>query len=458
MHDTNNLFRINEKVNQHKKTNFHSIHNTMKMTKPLDETTDPTTDDIMNFNSLHKQSHDTIIQKKNPTNQSLTTNNNTLKSSSSLSSLKILTTKIQEFILTHHAAFLAISIIILSVLFNPLPAFSVQSGGRIGGSFGPSSSSSRSSSSSSYSRGTTSGSYSRGFNRGYTSGYFSRPSVIVNPLPTTPFYNPYVVGPTYYTRPGGVVVSTGFSPFAGLFSFGVIFFLLSIFSSGLNSSLRSRNIGFDSDSTTTTSTISALGKGYSVAQISLAMEVPDRDSPNSILNILNQLSNTARSDSRVGIQNLTSQVALELLRKKSLIVAGVTKSVNCNDFRGAEREFNRWAINERGKFESETVSKFKGVDYSQGKSTTTPTLLSSSFSTKSTLAVITIILSIEGDTTKLPRITSESDVVTALSRIAADAKVDDCLQGVEILWTPEERSETLTKRDVIADYSDLRFI
>ena len=41
---------------------------------------------------------------------------------------------------------------------------------------------------------------------------------------------------------------------------------------------------------------------------------------------------------------------------------------------------------------------------------------------------------------------------------ALDAKADECLRGAEILWTPEERDETLTMRDVLADYPGLRSV
>jgi hypothetical protein len=64
-----------------------------------------------------------------------------------------------------------------------------------------------------------------------------------------------------------------------------------------------------------------LGPGVSVIELSVAVNVPDRDGPNLILSALRRLSNTARTDSRVGVQDLTSQVALKLLRQKSYIVA-----------------------------------------------------------------------------------------------------------------------------------------
>ena len=82
-------------------------------------------------------------------------------------------------------------------------------------------------------------------------------------------------------------------------------------------------------------------------------------------------------------------------------------------------------------------------------------------SDKATIAVVTILLQIDGDSTcntLSSTINSIRDVEQALSRIAADSQVDDCLKSVEILWTPEERDETLTMRDVLADYSDLRAI
>ena len=82
----------------------------------------------------------------------------------------------------------------------------------------------------------------------------------------------------------------------------------------------------------------------------------------------------------------------------------------------------------------------------------------SSTSGEATVAVVTIILSIEGDKTKLPTIKSSRDVENALSMIAADSKVENCLLSAEILWTPEDSSETLTKRDVIAEYPSLTYL
>jgi uncharacterized membrane protein len=74
------------------------------------------------------------------------------------------------------------------------------------------------------------------------------------------------------------------------------------------------------------------------------------------------------------------------------------------------------------------------------------------------MAVVTLVLAIEGDSTKMPSINSISDVEDALRRISSDSKGDDCLQSVEILWTPEDRTESLSLRDVVADYPELRSV
>mmetsp|Transcript_31070 Transcript_31070/g.39937 ORF Transcript_31070/g.39937 Transcript_31070/m.39937 type:complete len:458 (+) Transcript_31070:93-1466(+) len=346
------------------------------------------------------------------------------------------------------AFFLSLAIFLLPFFLLsgfPQSASAVMSGGRMGGSFGGSS---RQSSSRTYS--APSSGYSRGYSRGYSSGYYSRPNVTVSPGVSpyySPFYSPFS---PFYARPSGVVVTTGPS-FGGLFFFAGFFLFAAAVLSNIGSSVG------DSVGSTFGSNQSVLGPGVSVAEISVALEVPNRDSPNSILSALDRLSRTARTDSRVGLQNLTSQVAIELLRRKSSIVGCSTHANHYRDENKAQREYNNVSIQERGKFQRETVSKYGGVDYSDARIQTKP----SDNSAKATVAVVTIVMMIDGDSTSKQlsgRVNSIRDVEDALSRIAADSKADSCLRGAEILWTPEERDETLTMREVFADYPGLRSV
>jgi uncharacterized membrane protein len=74
---------------------------------------------------------------------------------------------------------------------------------------------------------------------------------------------------------------------------------------------------------------------------------------------------------------------------------------------------------------------------------------------RSTKAVLTLNLAIEGDSTKFGKIKTRSQLRDALSRIGSDCQVEDCLLSAELLWTPEERSDFLTSEDVYADYPNL---
>jgi uncharacterized membrane protein len=265
----------------------------------------------------------------------------------------------------------------------------------------------------------------------------------------SPFYSPF------YARPSGVVVSTGPS-FGGLFLVVGFFLVASAVLSNAG------NLGGSGPAGSSAAARSVLGPGTSVIELSVALDVPDRDDPNSILSALDRLSRTAKTDSRVGVQNLTSQVALELLRRKSSIVAACAKGRHFGDAGGAQREYNGATVRERGKFQRETISRYGGVDYSsEKKKLKSSTSSDDYYSADATVAVITIVVLIDGDTTSgaMPsRMNSVRDVESALSRIASDARVDDCLRGAEILWTPEERDETLTMREVLADYPSLRSI
>jgi uncharacterized membrane protein len=328
------------------------------------------------------------------------------------------------------------------------PANAAMSGGRMGGSF---SSAPRQSISRPMPSRQSTRSYSSG---GYQSGY-ARPGLTIAPTiglggyGYNPFYNPfYAPQPLLYGGPSVVAVSRGFSLLDALLVGGAGYIIWNAISARSDAGAMT-DTGFWSDSDA-----SVLGSGTSVIQMSVALQVPDRDDRNSILSVLERLSQTARTDSRVGIQNLASQVALELLRRKSTIISASTSYQHFRDATKAQRTFENLSVKERGKFERETVSRYGGVDYAGGTSRRSSGLLDS----KATVAVVTLNLAIDGDSTKIPQINSIQDVEAALSKIAADVKVDDCLQSAEILWTPEDRSETLSIRDSIADYPELRSV
>lgn len=333
-------------------------------------------------------------------------------------------------------------------------ADAAMSGGRMGGSFAaPRSSGGGGMSRMAPSRG---GGYGGGYGGGRSSFYAAPRTTIVTPF-VSPFYNPFYspIVPFYGGGVGAISYNRGPGLFDLLFLGGLGWFAVSAVTGAL-SSRSSSNSWSDDDSSSITSTMSSvLGSGTSVVRLSVALDVPNRDDPNSLLSVLDRLAATANTDSRRGVQTLTSQVALEVLRRKSSIQAAASAYKHYNQDTTAQRTFNQWSVQERSKFEQETVSKFGGTDLSSRRGSSG----GGDSSSKATMAVVTLVLSIQGDSTKVPtQIRTLADVEDALRKIAADVKVDDCLTGAEILWTPQDRSEVLTRKDVVADYPELTIV
>ena len=121
------------------------------------------------------------------------------------------------------------------------------------------------------------------------------------------------------------------------------------------------------------------------------------------------------------------KVALELLRQKRSIFVANSKYTHRNSGDKAQRYYSSIAINERNKFEKESISKYGGADYAQQEDETMKSSLpGNSYSPKATAAVVTTILSIDGNSTKSPMINSPTDLEKAFVMIASDVKVDDC--------------------------------
>jgi len=323
------------------------------------------------------------------------------------------------------ATMLALALFMTPLFVNPESALATQTGGRMGGSFGSSGGSSRSYSSPSRS---SYGGSRNSFSNPRFYGSMRPSTTIIAPVPVG---GPVVYAPTYGYNPLSRVIDSFFN---GVFFLAFMFIVVQ----GMRGS------------TDAGVSASPLGKGVSVASLSIALNVPDRNDPGSILSYLTQLSNTARTDSRVGLQNLVNNVAMGLLRQRRSIIGASSNYEHFIDSDRAARKYNQLVVNQRSKFEKETISKYKGVDYS------IPHNVNDSINLKATLAVVTIVFTIEGDNTKIPEIRSVLDVETALTRIAADSEVEDCLISAEVLWTPGDISETITEREMYADYPELK--
>ena len=231
-----------------------------------------------------------------------------------------------------------------------------------------------------------------------------------------------------------------------------------------------------------------LGSGYTVGSMTVSIDVPDRSSTDNILHKLNLLAMSADTMTKRGLQDLLSSVTLELLRQEKSITSAYTQSKSYPIMGQAEREFQVLSVASQSKVDRLTgmcflfcqvlpfkekhrivlshfpkciyfqiflVNKWNAPAKSGGAVAVTSNTESTTVTAAPTTAIVTINFAMEGDSTILPVIKSREDLQSALSLIASDALVGDCLMTAEVLWSPEDISETLSREATYADFPNL---
>lgn len=183
-----------------------------------------------------------------------------------------------------------------------------------------------------------------------------------------------------------------------------------------------------------------LGKGITVGKVQVALNCPERG-PSSIYGLLASESR-AMSDDPYDLATFCRDVCLALLRKKDDWTAACSQSqwFSEKDAGKAESLYNEWTNREAAKFEKEYVPE------------------SESDKGGPTVLVVSIIVEIQGDETKFDGAGfSFSGTVDVLNALASDCMVEEgeCLNAVEVFWTPSESDEVLTKQDLLMDFPEL---
>lgn len=186
-----------------------------------------------------------------------------------------------------------------------------------------------------------------------------------------------------------------------------------------------------------------LGKGITVGKVQVALSAIDRTSSSSIFRTLEDASRGG-GNSPQELSELANKVCLELLRKKSEWVGACSESqwFSANDAGKAESAYNDYANREAAKFEKEYIPGAGSGEEPGGP----------------TIVVVSLVIEIQGDATNFDGAGySIAKTNQVLSSIAADALVDDgyCVNAVEVFWTPSERDEVLTSRDVVLDFPEI---
>ncbi|XP_043698226.1 uncharacterized protein LOC122648961 [Telopea speciosissima] len=297
----------------------------------------------------------------------------------------------------------AIAAVVLGLLltYDPHSALAA-SGGRMGGrSF---SSHSSSSSSRSYSTRTASPSFS------YSAPYYA----------PTPFG-----GGGFYAGPAfGVGVGAGSGFFFILMGFAA-FILVSGFLSDRSE---------DSVLTATQKT--------SVLKLQVGLLGMAR----SLQRDLDRIAETADTSTSAGLSYVLTETTLSLLRHPDYCISGYSSVDAKRSIEDGEKRFNQLSIEERGKFDEETLVNVNNI-----KKQSRTSQRASGFSNE--YIVITILVAAEG-VHKLPAINGSVDLKEALQKLGSIPSSRTL--AVEVLWTPQNENDTLSERELLEDYPLLR--
>uniref|UniRef100_A0A6V3P2Q0 Uncharacterized protein n=1 Tax=Lotharella globosa TaxID=91324 RepID=A0A6V3P2Q0_9EUKA len=139
-------------------------------------------------------------------------------------------------------------------------------------------------------------------------------------------------------------------------------------------------------------------------------------------------------------QNLVQETTLALLRSEEDWVAGRSETFQkgmlgkSND---VESAFNQALLKERAKFEEENTGRLKRVG-----------------ANKPSYMIVTVMVALR-DAPNLPTIRGLDEMRSALAMTSARASIEENLLAAEVLWTPEDPEDSLTREEVFLKFPEL---
>ncbi|KAL7083903.1 hypothetical protein ACP275_14G190700 [Erythranthe tilingii] len=161
---------------------------------------------------------------------------------------------------------------------------------------------------------------------------------------------------------------------------------------------------------------------------------------------LNRIAETADTSSSEGLHYVLTETVLALLRHPDYCISAYSSVDLKKSMEEGEKRFNKLSIEERGKFDEETLVNVNNIKKQSSK-----ILRATGFSNE--YIVITLLVA-AGGAHKLPSINNSKDLKEALQKLASIPS--SRTMAVEVLWTPQNEDDTLSERELLEDYPLLR--
>jgi uncharacterized membrane protein len=165
---------------------------------------------------------------------------------------------------------------------------------------------------------------------------------------------------------------------------------------------------------------------------------------------LERLAGRADTASPAGLHRLLQETVLALLRNPDYAVYAYAKAGVEASAGAGETRFNRLSLEERGKFEQETLVNAGGVTRRAALKRAP-----AGAPEPGELVVVTLLVAAAGRF-RLPRGTSRTELAEALATLGSVRAAD--VLAVEVLWTPEAEGDFFSVDDLATDYPLLNTI
>ncbi|XP_057826124.2 uncharacterized protein LOC131037898 isoform X1 [Cryptomeria japonica] len=163
---------------------------------------------------------------------------------------------------------------------------------------------------------------------------------------------------------------------------------------------------------------------------------------------LDHIAENADTSTPEGLHLLLTETSLALLRHPDFCISGYSLADIKRNMDAGEERFNQLSIEERGKFDEETM-----VNVNRMLKRQPSRVWKGSDVFANEYIVVTILVAAEGEH-KLPIIKSSADLKEALKKLGSIPSRQ--VLAVEVLWTPQNEYDTLMENELLQDYPLLR--
>ncbi|KAM0056092.1 hypothetical protein Hdeb2414_s0006g00214071 [Helianthus debilis subsp. tardiflorus] len=164
---------------------------------------------------------------------------------------------------------------------------------------------------------------------------------------------------------------------------------------------------------------------------------------------LNRIAESADTSTSKGLNYVLQETILVLLRHSDYCISGHSSVDVKESVSEGEKIFDQLSVEERGKFDEETLVNVNNI---KKKSATSQ----SSNELPKEYIVVTILLVVAHGVLELPPIKSGEELKKALQKLASIPSSN--IMGAEVLWTPQKEDDSLTREELLADYPLLHSI